>query len=258
MDVANSVKPNLVNDEAVIGMMVFELATPGIPYVLARAGLDFAIYDMESTSVSWETLRTLSLGSHAAGIMPIVRLPSIWPDTVGRALDLGLMGIMAPKVESAEEALALVSYAKFPPDGKRGSGHGLLSGAPQGMDPSAYMRTVNDAVMLLCQIETPRGVEHADAIAAVEGIDVLSIGVNDLSSALGAPGDFENPQFTEAVEHVRERTTAHGKWFGGGVREAENIPNALATGQRFMWTRPDTAMLISSVKQYVDLLPGER
>ena len=141
----------------------------------------------------------------------MVRVPATQYHLIARPLDVGAMGLMVPMVESAEQAQTIVDSAKYPPVGRRGAAFGVAHDDYTGGDIIEKMDIANDEVLLIAQIETARGVENVDAIAAVDGIDVLWIGHFDLTNSLGIPGQFSHPTYLEAVERVLEACQRHGK-----------------------------------------------
>jgi 2-dehydro-3-deoxyglucarate aldolase/4-hydroxy-2-oxoheptanedioate aldolase len=141
----------------------------------------------------------------------MVRVPATEYHLIARPLDVGAMGLMIPMVESEAQARKIVESAKYPPLGKRGAAFGIAHDDYSGGDIIAKMASANDEVLLIAQIETGPGVEHADAIASVEGIDVLWIGHFDLTNSLGIPGQFTHPTYLEAVDTVLAACERHGK-----------------------------------------------
>jgi 2-keto-3-deoxy-L-rhamnonate aldolase RhmA len=191
--------------------MVFEFPSTGIARIAAEAGADFVIYDMEHTGWSIETIRNLMASSRAADLVPMVRVPATEYNLIARPLDVGAMGIMVPMVESAEQAQVIADSGRYPPLGKRGAAFGVAHDDYSGGDIMEKMASANEEILLIAQIETARGVENVDAIAAVDGIDVLWIGHFDLTNSLGIPGQFSHPAYLEAVERVLEACRAHNK-----------------------------------------------
>ena len=123
------------------------------------------------------------------------------------------MGLMVPMVESAEQARRIVASAKYPPVGRRGVGILYRDDWVEG-SVAATMERVNRELLLIAQVETAAGVEHAEEIGAVDGIDVLWIGHYDLTASLGIPGQFEHGDYLDAVERVLEAARATGKALG--------------------------------------------
>jgi len=211
---SNPVKRALAGGGVSLGTMMFEFSTSGIARIAAEAGAEFAIFDMEHTGWSVETIRALTATAGGANLVPLVRIPAVKYPFIARVLDVGAMGLMAPMVSSAEQAQYLARSAKYPPDGRRGAAFGVAHDDYAGGDIVAKMRAANDEVLLIAQIETVAGVENVDAIAAVEGIDVLWIGHFDLTNDMGIPGQFTHPDYLAAVDRVLAACRAHGKAAG--------------------------------------------
>ncbi len=231
---ANGPKRAVADGGISLGTMVFEFNTPGIGRIIGEAGAEFVIYDMEHTGWSIETIRMLMATTRAADTVPMVRVPATEYHLLSRPLDVGAMGLMVPMVESAEQAKLIVDSAKYPPHGRRGAAFGVAHDDYAGGDIVEKMRSANDEVVLIAQIETAAGIEHVDAIAAVPGIDVLWIGHFDLSNSLGVPGQFTHPTYTAAVERVLAACRDHGKVpgiMGGDLKMAQE---SLAQGFRMV------------------------
>lgn len=193
------------------GMMVMEFFTPALPGILADAGLDFAVFDMEASGLSFERFQMLAALSHAAGITPLVRVPAVSTEVIGRCLDLGAAGIMAPKVQNALAAQELTRMTRFPPLGVRGSG---LRAYPSGyVDATSANDRASAPAVTVCQLETMEAVEQAERIVAIPGVDVLNVGANDLAAQIGV--NTGHADVVAAIERVRELSAAHGKAYLG-------------------------------------------
>src|SRR3954470_21544066 len=196
---ANTVKRALQAGERSLGTMIFEFPTTGIARIAAEAGADFVIYDMEHTGWSIETIRALMATSRAADLVPMVRVPATQYHLISRPLDVGAMGIMVPMVETEDQARLIVRSAKYTPEGSRGAGFGLAHDDYEPGDVFEKMQRSNAELLLIAQIETVTGLENADRIAAVPGIDVLWIGHFDLTNSMGIPAQFGHPDYLKAV-----------------------------------------------------------
>jgi 2-keto-3-deoxy-L-rhamnonate aldolase RhmA len=195
-----------------VGAMLYEFATPRVMRILAAAGVDFALFDLEHTAWDAGTLRTLYATGLGTGVYPITRVVRAQYTLIASALDAGSRGIMAPMLESADEARLLVESAKYPPLGKRGFGV-IMSDELEG-GPAAMTERANRENLVIAQIESPAGIENADSIVSVPGVDAAWLGQFDLSLALGIPGEFDDPLFTEAVDHLLDVCRRHGKPLG--------------------------------------------
>lgn len=228
----NTVKRALARGEIAIGTMIFEFRTPGIGRIAAAAGADFAIFDMEHTGWSDETIGLLIATSRAAELIPMVRVPATQYHLLARPLDLGAMGLMVPMVETAEQAARIVESAKYPPCGRRGAAFGVAHDDFIGGDVAAKMRRANDEGLLIAQIETAQGLENVEEIAAIDGIDVLWIGHFDLTNSLGIPGEFSHPIYRQAVDRVLEASRRSGRAAGFMVSNPAEGQALLAQGFR--------------------------
>lgn len=250
----NGVKRALLAGERSLGTMVFEFPTTGIGRVAAEAGAEFVIYDMEHTGWSIETIRGLMATTRAANAVPMVRVPATEYHLISRPLDVGAMGIMVPMVESAAQAQKIVDFAKYPPVGKRGAAFGVAHDDYTGGDIIAKMRSANDEVLLIAQIETGTGVDNVEAIAAVEGIDVLWIGHFDLTNFLGIPGQFTHPTYLEAVQKVLRACEAHGKTAGIMAGDVATGQAHLAQGFRALAYSGDLWIYQQALRAGLDAL----
>lgn len=208
---ANHVKRKLKHGGVSIGTFAFEFDSTGLGRLADEAGAEFIVYDMEHSGWSLETIRMLVAATPAERCIPMVRVPATQYHFVARALDVGAMGVMAPMVESAEQAATLAASAKYPPRGRRGAAFGIAHDNYQGGDIVEKIRSADAEGLVIAQIETAAGVRNVDEIAATDGIDVLWIGHFDLSISLGVPGDFNAPAFHEAVAKVLDACGKHGK-----------------------------------------------
>src|SRR5262249_35804136 len=207
----NLVKSKLREGSATLGTMVFEFATTGISRIAAAAGAEFVIFDMEHTGWSMDTIRTLLATAAHVDLAPMVRIPATEYHFLARALDLGAMGLMVPMVESGDQARRIVQSTKYPPTGRRGAAFGVAHDDYRGGGVVAKMRSADAETLLIAQIETERGLDNVDEIAAADGIDVLWIGQNDLTNFLGIPGQPDHPKYLSAVQRVLEVARRNGK-----------------------------------------------
>jgi len=167
------------------GSFIVEFATPGIGHIFKVSGCDFSLFDMEHSGFSIETVKQNIRYFEAAAMPMIVRVPSKEYDHIARVCDMGAEGIMVPMVNNAAEARHILDSLKYFPDGKRGVALGVAHdnyrNAGSVIDRLSF---ANQRTTLFCQIETAEGVDNADAIAALDGVDCLWVGHFDLSVSL--------------------------------------------------------------------------
>jgi 2-keto-3-deoxy-L-rhamnonate aldolase RhmA len=247
----NSVKQNLAAGKAALGSMVFEFFTPGIARICANAGAEFVMYCMEHTGVGFETLKPQFAMCRALGVVPLVRVPTTEYHFVARALDVGALGVMVPLVDTAEQAARIVSFTRYPPQGRRGAAFGFAHDDYQGGDVVEKMRAIHERTLVICMIETRAGLENVEAIAAVDGVDVIWLGHFDLTNFLGIPGQFSHPQYRDAVKRIAAAAKKHGKSAGYMAASAELGREYLGHGYRMIATGTDQALLQNAIGELI-------
>jgi 2-keto-3-deoxy-L-rhamnonate aldolase RhmA len=230
----NTVKRTLAQGGVSVGTMMMEFATTGIGRIAAEAGTEFAVFDMEHTGWSMETVRMLMATSRGAEIVPFVRVPTLQYHFISRVLDLGAMGLVVPLVSDAEQARLIVQCSKYPPVGRRGVAFGVAHDDYQGGDLHDKIRQANEELMIIAQIETAQGLDNVEEIAAVDGIDALWIGQFDLTTSLGIPGQFDRPEFQAATRRVVEACRANGKAAVLGALDIDQLCDGPAQGYRML------------------------
>jgi 2-keto-3-deoxy-L-rhamnonate aldolase RhmA len=203
------------------GHFIVEFATPGVGHILKSAGCDFVLFDLEHSGFGFETVKSAIRYFEAGDVAVIVRVPSKEYHHIARAMDMGAEGLMLPMVGTAAEAKHILNSMKYTPDGGRGV---ALQVSHDRYRPGAVtdkFTAANKRSTLFCQIETAEGVENAEKIAALPGVDCLWVGHFDLSVSLGVPGDFDSKKFTDAIAHVIAAAKKHNKSLGRLVPTVE-------------------------------------
>jgi 2-keto-3-deoxy-L-rhamnonate aldolase RhmA len=250
---SNPVKRKLAAGGNAFGAMVFEFFTPGLPRLMKNAGAEYVLYCMEHTGASFETMKTQFAMCRALGVAPLARVPGTEYDFIARALDIGALGVMVPLVDTAEQAQFIVSCTRYPPaGGRRGAAFGFAHDDYEGGDVIAKMRMIHDRTLVIAMIETKRGLENVDAIAAVPGVDVLWLGHFDMSNFLGIPGDFANPVFQDAIRRIVGAAKQHGKAAGYMAASAALGKEYLGHGFRMLATGTDQGMLQEATRAMLD------
>jgi len=198
----NRLKKDLRARKTAVGTMLIEIRQPAVMQFLANAGFDFVLIDNEHGPFTIETIADLSRTARSVGITPIVRVPELTYAAITQPLDAGAQGIMAPRITNSSEVLSVLQMMKYPPVGRRGSvmarGHTNFQSGPVG----EAMHAMNDETLLIVQVETREALEHIEDILANPGVDVALVGPNDLSIALGRPGDLDDPLFIQSIERT--------------------------------------------------------
>lgn len=230
-----------------IGFAAHQTRGPAVPMLARTCGFDWVFVDLEHGATGFESAIQTCTACQALGIPSIVRLSERSMHEAGRLLDHGAMGVIAPHVDTAEQASAIVEMCKFPPEGTR-SWIGPGAAFHYGSVPQRVAQPILNAEILVCvQIETPESVENADEIASVPGVDVLMIGTLDLSAALGVPGDISSAPIRNAFHKVGQACAMHGKVLGmGGVYDETCTREYIDCGVRFLLGGSDLLFLTSA------------
>jgi 2-keto-3-deoxy-L-rhamnonate aldolase RhmA len=205
----NRAKGLLRDGQPVIGTMVVEIRQPSVMQLLANAGFDFVIIDNEHGPFSIETLADLCREARHVGLTPIVRVPDWGYPHLAQPLDAGAQGLMIPRITDARQVREVVQMVQYPPAGRRGSALARGYTAFKTGLVSEVMAAVNNETLLIIQVETREAIQNLDEIAAVDGVDVLLVGPNDLSIALGVPGKLEDASFVETIKQVIKTCNTH-------------------------------------------------
>jgi 4-hydroxy-2-oxoheptanedioate aldolase len=195
----NSLKRRLLGGQKAFGSWL-HLAHPAAAEAMASAGYDFLFVDNEHGPGSLQDTVGLLQTLAATPAASVVRVPWNDPVYLKRLLDIGASSVMIPMIETAEQARAAVAACRYPPRGFRGFGPWRELGL--GTDMADYIKHAHEELLIIGQIESMKAVENIDAIAAVEGLDLLYIGPNDLSGSAGRFREFEHPDVTKAIDRA--------------------------------------------------------
>src|SRR5262249_49130272 len=244
----NTVKEKLKRDEGVASRTGRRVRSIEIAQIARTAGFDTLYVDVEHSSLSLETTGQICIAALAAGIAPFVRVPANTPEYISRVLDGGALGVIAPHIGSAEEARAVVKAAKYPPLGER-SNAGTLPHLHFRSFPAAEANAaLNAATMVIVQFESAVALAKADEIVAVEGVDMVLIGLNDLLADWGIPGAYDDPRVREVYGKVIAACRKRGKHCGvGGLASRPDLAaEFVKLGARYVSTGTDLPFLLSA------------
>ncbi|MBR0597586.1 hypothetical protein KCX82_06865 [Clostridiales bacterium BAD-6] len=221
--------------------------------ILAEAGFEVLVIDMEHAPIDMSTLITLIQATKGTDCVPFVRVP--WNDMVWckRVLDAGAYGIHIPYVSTKEEAEYAVKSCKYAPQGFRGIA-GSQRAVNFSLNKSEYYERANQDILVMVAIETPEGVDNIDDIASVEGVDGIFIGPSDLSTSMGFLANPAAPEVQSAIRKIEEGTKKAGKFLGTIAPDIHTAKKLYARGYSlvyFMSDATDLAKLAAtSVKEF--------
>jgi 2-keto-3-deoxy-L-rhamnonate aldolase RhmA len=256
-ELVNPVKARMRAGEVALGMIV-RLARSGDAVRIARAtGHDFIFIDAQHSLFSLETIGHIALAAIGSRVAVLVRARSCDDPDIALMLDNGVSGIVFPDINSAEEARRAVAACRFAPLGKRSVVGGYPMFDYRAVPVEQSVQALDDATLVACMIETREGPRNLDAIAAVEGVDVIHVGCNDLLTAMGKPGKFGDPEVVAAIERVVVAAAANNKFAGlGGERDLERQLAFINKGVRFVTTQTDIGFLTAAASQRTEQIRG--
>jgi 2-keto-3-deoxy-L-rhamnonate aldolase RhmA len=246
-----SVLDRLRSGEAVLALGIRHSRTGDICRMASGAGYGLVWVDLEHSSMSIDAAAQIAATGHDLGLGAWARVPERDHAVIGRLLDGGVGGIIAPKIERADEARELAAACRFPPAGRRS----MLARLPRDgyvrIPPHEFVATANREVVVQALIESPEGVENAGAIAAVEGVDMLAVGTNDLTAEMGCPGEVNHPAVMAACARVAEAAARNGKTAViGGVADDAHFLALTAMGfARLIFAGIDTDLMAEVLAQ---------
>ena len=240
-------RENILRKRLAAGRKVFgcwvQILDPAVTEILSHVGYDFLLVDNEHGPGDVLSTANQLRAAQATDTTIVVRVP--WNDAVymKKILDIGTEAVMVPMIETGEEAEAAVAACRYPPRGIRGIAHTDARASDYGMRAMEYLTTVSDNTFVICQVETVKGVDNVEAIAAVDGVDMILIGPFDLSASLGGPADFDNPRHAELMARAEAATKAAGKYLGTIPYGTTTAADLYARGVDFVIGKADVGML---------------
>jgi len=244
---ANHALHRLRANQMALGFGVHHLRSVATPMLAKAAGYDWLFIDTEHGALSIHEATQICLAALPVGITPIVRVCADALDEGTRALDNGAQGIVVPHVDTPAQARRVAEAFRFPPLGHRSWGGPPYAYGLRAPAADIAQAEINREVLVVAMIETPEAVANADAIAEVDGIDVLLFGTSDLTAAMGISGQIGHPRVREAYVHVAAVCQKRGKVLGmGGVYDETNARTYIGLGARLVLGGNDHQFLLDA------------
>lgn len=244
----NKAKDKMIAGEVISSMTVRLVQSVEIVPIAKSAGLDMIYIDLEHSSFSMQTCSQICVAALQAELPCLVRVPNGRSEYVSRVLDGGAVGVIVPDVRSVDDARRVVMAAKYAPLGARG-----LSGAlPQlGFRPTVASQAcpiINNATLVVVQLESEEAVAGCEDIVAVDGVDMVLVGANDLLADMGIAGEFDDPRLLAAYERILVACKNAGKFMGiGGLQSRPDIVVKLVmAGANYVSGGTDLAFLLGA------------
>ena len=254
----NPVKAALRAGQAQVGTWL-SLGSVFAARVMARVGFPWLTVDLEHSPIDWSDAALLFGAIADAGCVPLARVPRGDHDHIKRVLDAGAHGIVVPMVNTVEEARAAIAAAKFPPVGNRSVG-GALHALNFNTTAGDYFKHANDELLVILQTESPEGVENAEAIYSLPGVDAIFVGPNDLTFQMRGP-DGRDPS-PAALEEMLQRVLATGKKVGTPVglhvQTTEAVQKRISEGWQFIALASELKMMLNDAERMAAALNLKR
>ncbi len=255
--IANSAIACLRAGKTAIGFGVSALRTVAAPQLAKAAGYDWLFIDMEHGAFSVNEATQLCIAALPVGIAPIVRVCAGALDEGTRALDNGAQGIVVPHVDTPEQAKRAAEAFRYPPQGHRSWGGGIAQFGYLPPPVAQAQAEINAETLVVVMIESPEAVANAEAIAAVDGVDVLLFGTSDLTAEMGISGQIGHPRVQDAYRSVGAACARHGKTMGmGGVYDETWAKTYIGMGARFLLGGADQGFIMQAATARAEFLRG--
>lgn len=253
----NLVKEQLRAGQCVYGTSLEDCLDPEMAILLGAAGLDFFFVDTEHCTANYSQIQGLCRAAVSANIIPLVRVTQNEPDLISRALDIGAMGVIVPRVHSPAEAKAALEVMKFPPLGHRGYGLRSIVTDLRPEPATKQLESANEETLTVLMIESREALNSVEQIAMLPSLDVLFVGPYDLTLSLGIVGQFDNPLFSDALKRVIAACNSAGIAAGIQTGSMSLLADARALGARFLMYSSDSAMLLKAYSEAMEELKGK-
>jgi len=245
----NSLKEKLVRGKSVIGTWC-EVPSPELVNVIAKSGLDFVIIDMEHGSMDFTTASRMAIAAEVEGCCSIVRVSRNNASDILRSLEIAPSGIIIPHIESERDRVKAVENMKFPPIGNRSLNPYTRAGGYQN-NPD-YTEKQNKNVLLSLLIESTEGVDNIDVIIDDKNVDLIYIGIYDLSIALGQRGNIESAIVVETLKKLVKIIKMKKKIAGAMFHNQREYKFFKKIGVQFLCYKVDTAVIFDEFKEIVN------
>lgn len=202
--------------------------------ILAASGLDFIIIDAEHGPISFERAQEMVIACESRAVSPVMRVGTINEADILKALDIGVHCILVPNIKSCDDVKQLVSYCKYPPIGQRGFSPFTRAGNYSRESATTLTAQANANTQIAIIVEGEEAIRDIDSILAIKELDIVYIGLFDLSKALGIPGQVDSPQVMNCLKELTAKITAAGKYAGTISTNKARMHEFLALGVRFI------------------------
>ena len=250
-----TLKSRLGRGDTVLGTWCV-LPTGDAVEAICRAGMDFAIIDLEHGPHSFETAANMARAAQVAGASALVRVPANRQELILRALEIGSDGVVVPQIEDAMSAESAVKSTKYSPDGQRGFSPFTRSGGFSAHQVEDLAQRKNAETLCVLLVEGVTGIQQLDSILATPGIDVIYIGTYDLCQSVGHPGNPDHPEVLRLRESCVRKIVGSGRAVGCLAQSVKQVIAWQQMGIAFVALKADVALLSDTVRAAVEEVHG--
>ena len=244
-------KQRLQNGEKLLGCMIGLFDSPDMAVILKEAGYDYFFIDSEHGYIDYSKMAAMVTAAKSADMPVIIRIPQPDREVVLKYMEMGATGLLMPNTETVEQAKKLVEYSKYAPLGNRGVALLKAHASYRSVKAEDYMKSSNEETILLVQIESPEGVKNLDEILDVDGIDGAFVGPNDLSQSMGIMGQYNRPEFQEALEYIIKTAEKHKKYSGIHMGNPKDVKKWADRGMSLNLCSSDVALLMETARNHI-------
>ncbi|MEQ8445153.1 MAG: aldolase/citrate lyase family protein [Pelagibacterium sp.] len=247
---SSNLRETLLSGAQTLGVFLF-LGSPDVAEVMAVAGFRVLLVDREHAAADYATaLAELRAIRSVSDAFVMVRTRDNSPGAIKPMLDAGFDGIMVADIRTPKEAHAITDAARYAPMGRRGAHFTVSRAAHYGLDVARHSETANQSILVCAMIESRQGLENIDAIAAVEGIDMLFLGPLDLTADYGTFGNLASPELAAALHKAEARITQSGKLLGGAALPGDTLVDLFSRGYSLVTSASDVGILREGALKY--------
>jgi 2-keto-3-deoxy-L-rhamnonate aldolase RhmA len=249
----NSLKAMLRENRVLVGMTMQHVTTPWLAKLYKNSGADFVYVEYEHSFMNEADLAHFIFSCRSLGLPVVAKVPECSRTHVAKLLEAGVVGIQLPWTETREQIDRLVSYVKFPPLGIRAAAPGMGNTDYNLLTPGRdLIEHGNRETVVLAHVETRKGIENLDAILSCPQVDILFLGMYDLSVSYGRPGEFQHPDVAAAVEAALAAAKKHGKTAGMYVPDAKGASPWIGKGMTFFETASEVDLIDAGARRIVN------
>lgn len=248
----NEFKNKLKKNEFVYGFFM-KTSDPMLTEIMGISGYDFVILDTEHGPTDIEHQQNNIRACELRGILPIVRIPYIDDNAIGKALDIGAAGIQISQVRCADDVKKIIKYAKFYPIGERGVCRFVRAANYSSLDRNIYFKRENEKIIII-QLEGKEAINNLDEILEVDGYDIIFIGPYDLSQSLGVPGQIDHPRVLGAMIDIVEKARLKNKVIGTFTDDFTMVEKWKNLGVQYISYSTDSGVYFDSSRNILHVL----